>query len=258
VWGLAAVTVASPLTHGRGLSLVVPALFVVAVVLWRFRPPARALAAYAGMWAVTIASGAALYLATRAPGAEAYGGEIGQQTDQGFNLRQFLSYVWQFYLPKLAVMSEMIGPPHGYRQVYIETFYGTFGALDVRWRPWTDDLLQVLSALGLVALYTAAITRWRQVTHAWDVVALLALMFISLLALLHLASYRDLLQNGGSDPLFTGRYLLPLIPLWGLAIAYVLSRLPRAAGPICAAVLVALGVLLQLAGIGLTGARFYG
>ena len=55
-----------------------------------------------------------------------------------------------------------------------------------------------------------------------------------------------------------GRYLLPLVSLFGLAIAFVCASLPRRAGPVAAAAVLAVGVLLQLGGLGIELARFYG
>jgi hypothetical protein len=73
---------------------------------------------------------------------------------------------------------------------------------------------------------------------------------------LHVVSYLALL--GGTDPVIVGRYLLPLIALLALAVTFVVTSLPRRLGPLFAAVVLACGVLLQLAGLGLTVIRFYG
>ena len=42
----------------------------------------------------------------------------------GFSARQFVSYLWQFYLPKLGAMYPKVGPAeYGYRQVYIDSYF---------------------------------------------------------------------------------------------------------------------------------------
>jgi hypothetical protein len=88
------------------------------------------------------------------------------------------------------------------------------------------------------------------------VVLMLALLVLSI-GFLQYVSYRALLGNGGSDPLITGRYLLPLVSLFGLAVAFTVGCLPRRIAPLIGAVILAIGVLLSLDAIGITMARFY-
>ena len=88
------------------------------------------------------------------------------------------------------------------------------------------------------------------------VVVMLA-MLLTTVVFLHYVSYRALLTNNGSDPLIVGRYLLPMVALFGLAIAFTLGALPRRLGPLLGALVLALGVLLSLGGIGITIVRFY-
>jgi len=140
--------------------------------------------------------------------------------------------------------------------VFVETFYGTFGSLDVRFPTRVYTLLQLASVLGLLALYTAAVVRWRELHDRRRVVLGLAAIAVSGIVFLHLASYLALLD--GPDPIVLGRYLLPLIGLFALAVTFVATSLPRRLGPLFAAVVLGSGVLLQLAGLGLTVARFYG
>jgi hypothetical protein len=60
-----------------------------------------------------------------------------------------------------------------------------------------------------------------------------------------------------NDPIFTGRYLLPLISLFALAVAWVVGSLPRVASHVVGGALLGVGVLMSLAGLGLSAARFY-
>ena len=77
-----------------------------------------------------------------------------------------------------------------------------------------------------------------------------------MLLLLHLVSYRELQNNG--DPIITGRYLLPAVGIYALAAAWVMSSLPRRAGPVVGACVLSISAVLALSGIGLTALRFYG
>ena len=85
---------------------------------------------------------------------------------------------------------------------------------------------------------------------------MLAGTFLGLMALLHLVSYSSL--RTGSDPVITGRYLLPGVALYGVAIAFVASSLPRRLGPLVAGAILGAATLLALGGLGLGVARFYG
>jgi hypothetical protein len=94
------------------------------------------------------------------------------------------------------------------------------------------------------------------VRRGWPVVLVLVALVASNLFLLHLSAYRDL-QVGG-DPLITGRYLLPCVAVWAVAVAWVARSLPRAAGPALAGGLLACFVLLDVGALGLTAERFLG
>ena len=83
----------------------------------------------------------------------------------------------------------------------------------------------------------------------------MAAIALALLGLLHLVSYLALL--GGPDPLIVGRYLLPLVGVFALAVTFVATSLPRRLGPLLAALLLGAGVALQLGGLGMVLLRFY-
>jgi 4-amino-4-deoxy-L-arabinose transferase-like glycosyltransferase len=262
VAALAAVAAASILTHGRGLAIVPVFLITLLVALLRHRPAVRAALPAIGAGVAVLAVALVAYrviLANAADGdvgAAAYGGEVTLGAANGFNLRQFASFVWQFYLPKLGFMSPRVGPGYGFRQMFVETGFGSFASLEIVFAPWVYDLVQITLVGTAVALYTLLARHWPLVRrHLAEIVVLLA-GGLSMLGLLHLASYRAV-AGGGADPLITGRYLLPLVGLLGLAVGGVVALLPRPAAPyVGAAVLVGL-CSLSLAGIGLAVTRFY-
>jgi hypothetical protein len=258
VAALAAFAAAGPATHGRGFALLPPALFVLALVAVRSRPSRPELLRLAAIASGIVLAGLALaYLWTRGhnQGAGgAFGGELSQGTRQSFNVRQFLSYVFQFYFGPFSFLTPL-GPPHGYRQVYIDTYFGSFAALDVNYRRVIYDLVQIAAGAGLFLFAMTVAVRWRAVAARWTLWATALVTFGSLLALLHVSAYRDL--QTGFDPLITGRYLLPCVALYGLAIAWVAWSLPRRAGVTLAAAVLAAFVLLSVGGIGLEAERFY-
>jgi hypothetical protein len=78
---------------------------------------------------------------------------------------------------------------------------------------------------------------------------------VGYMALLHAAAFRSLLTS--ADPVITGRYLIALIPLYGVAIALAVAWLPRRWAPVAGGVAVSGVLVLQLAAMAVLFARFY-
>src|SRR3954451_2486327 len=253
---LAVVVALSIVTHGRGLPLAAPAAVAVVLAFVRHRRlQAKTVLAAAGAVALVVAALAYAFHATDNSGGSAYGGEA-RFVAGGFTLRGFFNYVWQFYLPHLPGMNPKIGPDYGFRQVFIYSFFGAFGSLEIGFPNWVYDVLHAAELLGLVALLAALWVRRRAVLRSWDALVVMAAMVASLLFVLPCVAYRDMLGQPG-DPVLVGRYVLPLVSLWALGITTVAATLPRRWGLGLAAAVLAAGALLQVAGLGLTLTRFY-
>lgn len=259
---LGALTGASVLTHGRGLALVVPLCAVLLLALprprvdWRAhrRPLAIALS-------LAAAAGVAGFLYTRAKTGVAYGGELDQAAGGAGStgsLHGLVAYLATYYFGAYEAFGPVLAPQYGYRQGYIETFFGSLGSLDVLFKPHVYDWLQFLAAAGLVALWTQVAIFRRALLRRWREVAVLVVLVVSQVALLHVAAYRDIVQTNGVGILWSGRYLLPLIAVFGVTVAYVCSHLPRRAQPVVAGVVLAAGVAFQLSSLAITLDRFYG
>jgi hypothetical protein len=257
---LSLVAVLSVLTHGRGLAIL-PALVVALVVAWVVhRQPLRATLAAAAGSAGTLVGGFVVYrLVTSAAGSggSLYGGEVNLGSKSAFSIKQLITSTWQFYLPRLDSMAERLGPPIGYRQIFVQQYFaGVFSSFEVYLPFWVYDTVQVVVVLLIVLGYTLGVLRLRAVLAYWPAIVILAATALSMLALLHVASYRALV-NGSDNPLVVGRYLLPLTPVFGAAIAALVAGLPRRAG-LALAGFVCVGLLaLSIGGIGLSVGRFY-
>jgi hypothetical protein len=254
-------TAAAVLTQGRNLVLL-PVLAVVLVVTWiKHRPEPRETLT---LGAVAIAPVGVAFVAYVLFGKSAgtsslYGGQISElNTKMGFKLGQFLSTVWDFYFEKIVSLGNRLGPRWGYGQVYIEGFYAGYGSGNTALARGAIGAVRVLSLLGLLGLCAAVIARWRELRRAWPVVLVTLSLLVTTIVFLHYVSYRALLENGGLRPLIVGRYLLPLIPLFGLAIAFTVGSLPRRLGPLAGAAILGGGAVLCLSGIVVTTFRFYG
>jgi hypothetical protein len=253
-WGngaaMAALALASVLTHPRGAPLAFLALLAAGLGLRRrIGPiPARTLAIGAGAAVVALAA-IVVVLVARV-------GVLDSTSGAGFGAGQFASYVWQFYLPRLPGMSAPIGGDYGVQQAFVDSFYGVFGSLEVRWRPAVYHLLAAASLAGLLAFAVVVIRARRRLRARWDVVLLLAAVPVVLVLALHFAAYRNL-QIDPANPIIVGRYLFPLLPLFGVAIAVVVRALPTRWSIATGTVLILGGAMLGLSGLGMTAVRFY-
>jgi Predicted membrane protein (DUF2142) len=249
----------SVLTHGRGLAILGPLLALLVLSMLRHRPPWRRAARDAAIPVGIVVVGAVVLVAFKAlSGTEgAYSGEISGFGEQQFDVRQFLSYVWQFYLPKLQFMAPTIGlQDYGFREVFVAGFFGDYAALEITLPPTVVDVLELGMILLFIALYTLAVARWRSVRQWWDTAALLLLTGVSMIAVVHVTSYRNMLITP-SDPLFAGRYLLPLVTIFAVGLIAVLAALPRRIAAVGAGLLLGGQIALALSGLGLSLVRFY-
>jgi hypothetical protein len=234
-----ALVLASCLTQPRGLALVVPALLAVALSL-RGRQRRTALAVLGAAYV----AGAVVLVDYAVRGDLA-----------GFRLRQLGSYLWQFYLPRLDFMTPSIGPDWGVGDVFVDRFFGGFAQLEVE----LPEAL--LSAIAIGALVVAAlavvglVAHRRALSRRRDLVVVCGLAAVAYLLLIHAVAFRGLLV--GPDPAITGRYLLPLIPLYGAGMALAVSWPRREVAIGLGVVLLAGLTWLQLAAFGLLFERFY-
>jgi hypothetical protein len=257
---LSLVAVLSILTHGRGLAIL-PPLLVVLVLAWALHHQAlrATLTAAAGSLGVLVAGFVVYRVAASAAGSggSLYGGEVNLGQQHTFSIRQLITSTWQFYFPRLDSMSARIGPPIGYRQIFVQQWFtGVFSSFEVYFPFWVYDTVQVLALLLVILGYTLAVLRPRALLAHWPKIVVLVATGGSMLVLLHVASYRALV-NGSDNPLIVGRYLLPLTPILGVAIGALVAALPRRCGAVLA-VAVTVGLLvLSVGGIALSVERFY-
>jgi 4-amino-4-deoxy-L-arabinose transferase-like glycosyltransferase len=236
--------------------------------------PAAALVAGLGVWArrhrraSAVRFGAAivvplvLALGTWALAADltdqSFAAQIVESTSPvsaGSSAREFLSYLWQFYLPRTPVQYEYPFTADGLPLISIWMTHGwaAFGWLEVRFWDWVYWVLGAVSAAVGIAAVVALVRARRRVDIR--VAAFLALAALALLAGLHWTDYRQL--EAGALGFMQTRYLFPLIGVFGLALAGALSLVParRRAGAVGATI--AALFALDLLSLGLVLERFY-
>jgi hypothetical protein len=106
--------------------------------------------------------------------------------------------------------------------------------------------------IGLVVRLRASRDRRAAVT----VVVVLVVAAAAYVLDMHVAAYRSL-AAGTSDPVITGRYLLPLLSLYGVGLALAVSWLPRRLAAGVGGVLLAGLCLWQIGSLGILVERFY-
>jgi hypothetical protein len=170
----------------------------------------------------------------------------------------FLSYVWQFYLPRPSFLQPVpiIGDGKQLYATWLKSGWAQFGWLEVRMPDWVYKTLGLLSAAALVA-GAAAVVRavFRNGRVALELVAFFAVAIVCLLFILHWAEFNIITLE--SIPFIQGRYILPLIPLFGAAVAAAIGWLPRTPRAAAAGLVVGGLLVLQLGSLGLNLGRYF-
>ena len=246
---LCAVAAAAILTKGTSYALVPGVLLSLAIGFLRrpraeHRAAVRSLALALSVLAVPILAWLGLAAALGRAAVNTVSTPAGAHAAP-FNVWQFLSYLWQFYLPRLPSQirsRETSGLP--LYTIWVEQAWGVFGWLDFGFASWLYGPLAGITAT--VALGTVSVLAVIRDRLCASLVAFFGLVTVSLLLGLHLTEYESIIAGEGF--IMQGRYLLPLISLFGLAVGLLVTRLPfPARGPACGVILGGLFVLQILA-----------
>lgn len=270
-------------TKATAFALVPPAAFAIAAGLWALRGRInrrRALMLAGGLVALVVpvvawlawahVLGRAAYgqadIVTSSAGGGAGTGTTGSgraATAHVSSLREFGSYLWQFYLPKLPFQQtiQFVFPVISHYpayEVWLGSGWATFGWANV-WFP--SGVYLVFLLVTVIALAGALATvPWLRLRRSAQrqtllVGAFVAIAVITLLAGLHITDYR--MYANHKAPFMQGRYLLPVGAIAALVLAQATRALPaRARQPGVAVVLGGL-VVLQIACLGLVAGRYY-
>jgi 4-amino-4-deoxy-L-arabinose transferase-like glycosyltransferase len=247
------------------LALIPAALLALALGYWRVRatnPRARTAAvAAAAALAVPIVAWAVLAAvldrdlmnhAPRYPDREA------PSFTSLEDMRRFASYIWQFYLPRPSFLTPAPLVGDGGDPLYhtwMKSGWAAFGWLEVRLPEWVYRVLTVLSAGALVAGVAVAVRAVLRDRRLLGLVAFFALAVVGLLFIVHWAEFTIVsLEN---IPFIQGRYILPLLPLGGAAVAGAISLLPARARAAAAGLVVGGLLVLQVASLGVNVGRYF-
>ena len=187
-------------------------------------------------------------------GALASTGGVSSST-QPKSLSGLASYLWQFYLPKLPFMTDDFSY-WPLRSTWLNGFVGRFGWLDYSFTSWVYDAAPFAAlavAFGLVVELVrrlGAIARRKLETVVY-LVAIAGLLYV-----IGRAGYQA--KIAAQPPFEQARYLLPLLALYGLALALAARAAGRRFGPAVGAVIVSVAAIHTVAAMLITLTRYYG
>ena len=248
------------------LALIPGALIGLGLLVWRARHRIDALrAAYAAAGVLGVAAVGYITLNLALWDRTAWGGGIataavnasggGADAAVTVGLAERLSYTWQLYMPRLPFMNDQFAD-FPLQETWFKGGIGVFGWLDTSFPEWAYTVALWAVAVPLVVLALIALVQRRSVLRErWPEVATYALMLAGLAVSIGFSGVRYRKDTGFTFEQF--RYLLPLLPLYGTAVALAaLGAGRRLARPVGAAIVVLAlghGVFAQL----LVIARFY-
>jgi hypothetical protein len=165
-----------------------------------------------------------------------------------------LDYLWQFYLPKLPFLNNVPAIPRlPVFDFWVKTGWAAFGWLEVRFPNWVYGLLAAVT-VAVLAGGVAMLVRHRR-REDLPLVAFFAAAALALLAGLHWVEYRTILTEGITFN--QGRYLLPLLPLFGVCVAATLALVPVRWRAQATGALIGGAFVLQAFSLAIVAARFY-
>jgi 4-amino-4-deoxy-L-arabinose transferase-like glycosyltransferase len=210
--------------------------------------------------ALALAVGASpclLYLLVNAlsgrPTLGAIAGVFAPNSKSGSLLKE-LSYIWQYYLPRLPGMKADFHGLLTTRTYWFDGIVGIYGWVDTRFPNWVYDA--ALIPAGLIAvLFAHALLRFRSVLRS-RLVEVLVYVAMSLGVLLTVGAddYLHKVPGEYAEP----RYLLPMLVLWGAVLALAARGAGRRWGPVAGALIVTLVLAQNIFGQLLDVARYYG
>jgi predicted membrane protein DUF2142 len=217
---------------------------------------ARAYRWLAGALAIAFSPVLVYVLANLASGSPALGvaSKVLKLHGASGSLLDKLGYVWQYYLPRLPGTHDYFPGVFPLRDLWFNHGVGFYGWIDTAFPGWVQSAA-LAPTLGLAALCAWALFAERAALRQRLAEALVYVAIaVGLLVLIGITSYVDRAEGEFSSP----RYLLPLIPLLGLALALAVRGAGRRAGPALGAGIVVLFAAHDIFSQLLVAGRYYG
>ncbi len=166
-----------------------------------------------------------------------------------------LSYLWQFYLPRLQVMDGWF-PTYEAREIWFEGFIGRFGWLDYGFPGWVYDFSLVAGAALLALAARELVSRVDALRRRFSELITYVALVVGLLGLLAWIGYDW--RRGHAGQFEQARYILPLLGLYGGLIAVAARGAGPRWGPVVGVLIVSIALAQSVVAMLLTLTRYYG
>jgi 4-amino-4-deoxy-L-arabinose transferase-like glycosyltransferase len=239
---------------------VVAAMFLYVLVRDRWR--ARSIAAWTGAALAPFAPLLVLNYGVWGASGGLSGSSASTTPERGAaHLSEFLSYLWQWYLPRLPFMySEFWSRTYEHvsfplYDLFFKGFWGDFGHLEIDYPGWVYGILIACSiaVLALVAYAAVHAKLRRDVLAAGLLLGVLPVVMTALLV--NVRAYLSLIES--NEPFAQGRYLLQTVAVLGAALAAAAVGLGERRGRALAAAMVVSLAAFNMFSLGLVLLRFY-
>jgi hypothetical protein len=167
-----------------------------------------------------------------------------------------LSYIWELYLPRLPGMPHYFKGLSTFKDVWFDRSVGFYGWMDVLFPNWVDNVALLLAGVVALLLARELLARRGAVRERALELATYATITVGVLLVVGVPSYHtDIIGHiyAFGEP----RYLLPMLPLLGAALALAVRGARRWA-PAVGAALIVLFLAHDLFSQLQTIARYYG
>jgi len=172
--------------------------------------------------------------------------------------RDFLSYLWQFWLPRLPFMDDQFStyPTYPVWETYVQAFAGRFGWFAYGFSPEASRGMVVVLA-ALIAGAGVALWRRRVALRArFGLIVALVGGFVGYAVMVNLRGWQYRIDTRGEN-FEQVRYLFPMIGLYGALVGAALLALPDRWRRTAVVLVVLAATLHVLASWGVTLQRYY-
>jgi 4-amino-4-deoxy-L-arabinose transferase-like glycosyltransferase len=255
--------IASGLITKLNFAGIAPGVAVGLILLTRREARSVGASAYYRMLAPALAIGVSpgvLYglinLLSNRPAFGFLSGSLTSLTSANHSLSAALSYIWQFYLPRLPGMHNYFTGFSTTRQVWFRDTVGLYGWGDTTFPEWVYNVALVAVALiAALCVRTLVLNRAALRARASEL-ATYAVMTAGLLMMIGASGYLAL--SIAATEFTDARYLLPLVGLWGVVLALAARGAGRRWGPVVGALIIVLVIANDVFGQLQVIARYYG
>ncbi len=173
---------------------------------------------------------------------------------RGGSLPGEIAYIWQFYLPRLPGMSPDFHGILTTQSFWFDGLVGLYGWLDATFPSWVYSVALIPAGL-LAVLFARALIMYRGALRSRALeLAVYLVMGLGLLILIGADDYVHNIPGEYAEP----RYVLPLLALWGAALALAARGAGRRWGPIAGVAIVSLLLAHDIFSQLLVISRYYG